>query len=528
MVTIKTYITTKRRSSTATPTSKPALFTLKETIQVEIKDESNVLAPSILIKRGGHDGSNYVEVFGRFYWVRDFVLVRANLLQLNCVVDPLGSYRGHIGQTQAFVLYDSTANSEIPDRRLGVKTTPTVSSSQAAMPWSFVLSTGTNFIAVAGNGKNTESAGSTGVYAISNAGLSDLGFQIEDLEDAFTDMAIAYNNNYDAWIQAAQNEFDGIISDPTRAIPHAIVGFSYIERALMGAVKTFFIDGLINVWKSVVKLFNGGDAMKNVRAAYWLPFDIQGGTSYAKLALGGFVEYITGGVRKITDPIISDSVTVSIPWQFSDWRNVACTEIQVFIPLIGTISIPASAVKGQSSITIYCSLNIYSGLFSVKLVSNGVVLGTFGADCRMPIMVGDSNVNAAAIVNSIAAGAAAIATGGSSAATATLIGSAVASGFESLVPINTTVGGIGGGAGSSLGANIWCTTICHDTSQAPSTLLPVIGTPTHQLKTLSSISGYIQTSGAQLNMTAVTGESNPTEGEITEVNRLLDSGIYYE
>lgn len=528
MVTIKTYITTKRKSSTATPTSKPALFTLKETIQVEIKDESNVLAPSFLIKRGGHDGSNYVEVFGRFYWVRDFVLVRANLLQLNCVVDPLGSYRGHIGQTQAFVLYDSTANSEIPDRRLGVKTTPTVSSSQSAMPWDFVVGSGTNFIAIAGNGKNTDSAGSTGVYAISNAGLSDLGFQIEDLEEAFTDMAIAYNNNYDAWIQAAQNEFDGIISDPTRAIPHAIVGFSYIERALMGAVKTFFIDGLINVWKSVVKLFNGGDAMKNVRAAYWLPFGDITGTYYDKLALGGFVEYITGGVNKITNPIKATTVNVSIPWQFSDWRNVACTEIQVFIPLIGTISIPASAVKGQSSITIYCSLNIYSGLFSVKLVCNGVVLGTFGADCRMPIMVGDSNVNAAAIVNSIAAGAAAIATGGSSAATATLIGSAVASGFESLVPINTTVGGIGGGAGSSLGANIWCTTICHDTSQAPSTLLQIIGTPTHQLKTLSSISGYIQTSGAQLNMTAVTGESNPTEGEITEVNRMLDSGIYYE
>ena len=208
---------------------------------------------------------------------------------------------------------------------------------------------------------------------------------------------------------------------------------------------------------------------------------------------------------------------------------MACTEIQVFIPLIGTVSVPASAVKGQGSITIYCSLNIYSGLFSVKLVSGGVVLGTFGADCRMPIMVGDSNVNVGAIVNSIAAGAAAIATGGSSAvATASLVGSAVASGFESLVPVNTTVGGIGGGAGSSLGANIWCTTICHDTSQTPSTLLPVIGTPTHQLKTLSNISGYIQTSGAQLNMSAVTGEANPTEGEITEVNKMLDSGIYYE
>ena len=529
---IKTYITTKRRFSTATPASKPAMFTVKSTLTVNLKDESNILSPSFLLNVNGHDGSNYVEAFGRFYWVRDVVCVRANLFQLNCVVDVLASYRGRILQTRAFVLYASIVNTEIPDRRLAVKTTPTVSTSQAAMPWSFVTGTGSNFVAVAGNGKNTDSAGSTGVYQISNAGLSDLGFQINDLEEAFTDMANAYATNYDAWMQAAQTEFDGIVSDPTRAIPHAIVGASYVEKALMGAIKTFFIDGLVNVWKSVVKLFNGGDAMKNVRAAYWLPFAVTNSTTpYSKLALGGFVEDITGGVNKITDPIQSTTVDVAIPWQFSDWRNVACTEIQLYIPLIGTISVPASAVKGHSTITIYCSLNLYSGLFSVKLVCGGVCLGTFGTDCRMPIMVGDSNVNIGAIINTVAAGAAAIATGGTSAAaTASLIGSAVASGFESLVPVNTTVGGIGGGAGNSLGANIWCTTICHGTSQEPSALLSYIGTPTNQLKTLSSLNAnsYCQTLNAHLNTAAVAGESYPTESEIAQVEQLLDSGVYLE
>lgn len=528
MVTIKTYIATKRRNSTGSPTSLVGSFTLKETLSVELKDESNILEPSFLLKKQGHDGSNYVEAFGRYYWVKDFVMVRANLLQLNCVVDPLGSYRAHIGNTNVFALYDGNANTEIPDKRLAVKSTPTISSSQANMPWNFIIGTGTNLIAVAGNGKNTDSAGSTGVYVITQAGLSDLGFQIDDLEDAFTDMAMAYNTNYDAWMIAAQNEFDGIVSDPTRAIPHAIVGASYVEKALMGAIKTFFIDGLINVWKSIVKLFNGGDALKNVRAAYWLPFGDITGTSYVKLALGGFVEYITGGVQKITDPIKATSVSVSIPWQFSDWRNVSNTEIQVFIPLIGTISIPASAVKGQSSITIYCSLNIYSGMFSVKLVCGGVVLGTFGTDCRMPIMVGDSNVNVGAIVNTIASGAAAIASGGSSAATAALIGSAVASGFESLVPVNTTVGGIGGGAGNSLGGQIWCTTICHDTSQQPSAVRPTIGTPAHILEKCSSAGGYVQALNAQLDMTPQTGESTPTEGEILQVNNWLNTGVYIE
>lgn len=528
-MTIKLYKTTKRRNSTATPTSAANKFELTATKTVNLKDESNVLSPSFLLEAQGHDGSNYVEAFGRFYWVKDVVIVRRNLIQLNCIIDVLGSYRGHIRNTQAFVLYDSTANSEIPDGRLAIKTTPTFSSNQSAMPWSFVIGTGTNFICVAGNGKNTDGAGSTGVYRITQAGLSDLGFQSEDLEEAFDDMNTAYQLNYDAWMQAAQNEFDGIVTDPTRAIPHAIVGFSYVEKALMGAIKTFFIDGLVNVWKSVVKLFNGGDALKNIRNAYWLPFVITGGTAFTKLALGGYVENITGGVNKITDPIIADSVSVPIPWQFSDWRNVSCTEIQIYIPLIGNISIPASAVKGQSAITVYCSLNIYSGLFSVRLTCGGATLGTFGADCRMPIMIGDSNVNVGAIVNTIAAGAMAIASGGASMATqAALIGATAASGAESLKPINTTVGGIGGGAGSSLGANIICTTICHGTSQEPSVLLPVIGTPTSQLKTLSTISGYCQTMAAHMNTTAVVGESFPTADEVEEADRLMDSGIYIE
>ena len=527
-MTIKLYRTTKRRNSTATPTSKPALFELRTTLtDVRMKDESNVLTPSFLLNMQGHDGSNFVEAFGRFYWVRDVVLVRTNLIQINCIIDVLGSYRGHILNTQAFVLYDSTANTEIPDRRLAVKTTATYSSNLATMPWDFVSGSGTNFIAVSGNGKNSDSAGSTGVYTITGAGLSDLGFQIDDLIEDVENQATAYSTGYDQAMQDAQTEFAGIMTDPTRSVEHAIVGVGHFIGAIAFGLKAFFIDGLKNVWKSTVKLLTGGDALKNIRAAYWLPFVITSGTSFSKLALGGFVETITGGVKKITDPIFSDNTSIPIPWQFSDWRNVACTEIQLYIPLIGNISIPASAVKGHSTIQLYFSLNTYSGLFSVRIkCGTETTLGTFGVDCRMPIMVGDSNVNTGAVLNTIAAGATAIATGGATAVAA--LGSAVASGFESLVPINTTVGGIGGGAANSLGSSIQCTTICHGTSQEPSALLPVIGTPTNQLKTLSAISGYCQTMDAHMNMAAVTGESWPTEGEVSEVDRFLNTGVYIE
>jgi len=529
IMTIKLYRTTKRRNSTATPTSKPALFELRTTLtDVRMKDESNVLTPSFLLNMQGHDGSNFIEAFGRFYWVRDVVLVRANLIQINCIIDVLGSYRGHILNTQAFVLFDSTANSELPDRRLGVKTSATYSTATADMPWNFASGLGTNLICVAGNGKNTDGAGSTGVYAITRSGIDDLGFQIQDLLEEVNDQAEAYGQVYDDYVQQAQSELAAIVTDPQRMIPHAIVGIGYFNAAIAYGFKAFFIEGLKNLWQAIVKLFTGGDALKNIRAAYWLPFIVpKDGMPYvSKLALGGFVEEIQGGLNKMIQPIYPQTATVSIPWQFTDWRNVACTEIQLYIPLIGNISIPASAVKGHNSLTLYFSLNIYSGLFSVRIMCGDATLGTFGVDSKMPIMIGDSNVNAGAVLNTIAAGAAAIATSGAAAIAAT--GAAIASGFESLTPVNTTVGGIGGGAGNSLGSTIQCTTIAHGTSQEPSALLPIIGTPTNQLKTLSNISGYCQTMDAHMNMAAVTGESWPTEGEVTEVDNYLNSGVYIE
>ena len=292
-------------------------------------------------------------------------------------------------------------------------------------------------------------------------------------------------------------------------------------------------------------IFTGGKALDNIKAAYWLPFTIDDGDPVSSVALGGWVEQITGGAKKIKTAIKGENVTVSIPWQYSDWRNVSNTEIQLFIPLIGVINIPASAVKGQSTITIMCSLNLFSGNFSVKVRCGNVVLGTYGTNCASQVLIGNSNVNMSAVTNTIvsavATGASALtgnvvgAVGGASAMIASGFESlvpinttaAIATGFESLTPINTSVGGIGGGTGNSLGHQIWCNTICHNTSDTPSDLLPIIGTPTNVLKTLSG-TGFCQTMQAHMSMNAVTGESYPTEAEVELVNNALNSGVFLE
>ena len=89
------------------------------------------------------------------------------------------------------------------------------------------------------------------------------------------------------------------------------------------------------------------------------------------------------------------------------------------------------------------------------------------------------------------------------------------------------VGGIGGGAGNQLGIVIVCTTICHNTSDNPSDLLPIIGTPTNVLKALTG-SGFCQCMQAHMSMNAVTGESYPTESEVQQVNSALNTGVFLE
>lgn len=517
---IDLWRTTKRENSTATPVSQPGWFTNHVQKEVYLKEETDVLNPTFILKIPGHDGQNYAWAFGRYYWVKQIRILANNLFALDCTIDPLGSYRGHIRNTQAYVLYDSTPNTEIPDRRLGVRTTPTMSQATAQMPWGFASGQGTKFVAIDGDGQNSDGASATGVYTMTDAAIDDLGFDFaDDFVSTFVNTAL-----YDSLGQGIGSWWDNYQATLNDSSLNPITNvINQIFLVVLGIIA--LVNGLVTALKG---WFTSGDCLKHIKAAYWLPFDCSDeGTSVSKIALGGWIENISA--KKITSPFKTTVVNVGIPWQYSDWRNVSNTEIQLFIPLIGNINIPASAVKGHNNITVRMNLNMYSGAFSVRIQCGDATLGSFGSNCQMPIMIGSSNANAPAIVNTIAAGAtiaAGIATGGATIA-ATGVASAIATGFESLTPINTSVGGIGGGAGNQLGILVVCTTICHNTSDNPADLLPIIGTPTNVLKTLSG-SGFCQTMQAHMNMQAVQGESYPTSAEVDMVDRALDSGVFLE
>lgn len=501
--------------------STKAAPSVLDTLTCTLKDNCSFIQPVLRISASTLPTFNYFKFENRYYWLTNLISLANNLWEIHGTVDVLTTFSGHILNTQAFVLYDSTPNTQIPDDRLAIETDCTAYTATAAMPWNFDSGAGTYIIATTGNTDEIDLISltdvpdnrvGTGVYTIPQNQLKKLGFDMSDWVTAFTSIYNVYN------IQKSiiNSTYFTPGPDIVENISNYLAGFAKSVGNGFDYVTKFF------------RLFAGNilgssSALSNIKASYWLPFELPSGAiddpaanDKTHLALGNYTDIILG-LKEVVKPVIT-SVTqsVSIPWQFTDWRNVSCTEVMLYIPLIGCINIPSEVVKGNNTIEIKIALNIYSGAMAVEVMCGGATIGTYGTNTSMPILIGDSNANIAGVVNTIG-----------SAVTKNYMGAAV-NGLQSFNEMVSSVGGIGGGAGTGLSDSIICICRVHDTSQSPSALLPVIGTPTRELKALTTSLGYCQCLNAQVNNTAISGEPYPTQTEIEMINNYLNSGVYLE
>lgn len=512
MIDVYFYNITKRLNSTATPTATG------DKIECVFKENTSLLNPVLKLRLSSKPDYNYFKIYDRYYWISDITSLNKDLWQIAGRVDVLGTYKGHIQNTSAFVLYDSTANTQIPDGRLAVETDVNTNTASATMPWSFASGTGSYLIATTGckdsfswNDGNyysqTDTREGTGVYVIPYSSLQQLGFDVADITSDLGDFYTDYNTDITS---------DLVIMNQTTSDMIERLGNVTKGMALM---LKHTLQYTFNFWKLIAEnVIGGGDALSNIKSAYWLPFVIPGTattTCTRPLALGTYKDYVSG-LERVDDAIITSLwIDVSIPWEYNDWRNASCSEVMVYIPMIGCINIPSDVVKGHNTIQVRIALNLYSGAMSAEIRCDGGALGTYGANVGMPYLIGDSNANIASISNTI-----------TNAVSQNYVG-AVLNGLNSFGEMATSVGGIGGGAGAGLTSDIVCIVRYHETSQEPSALIGTIGTPTNQLKTLNG-SGYCQTMNAQVNCGAITGEPNPSQTEIEMINSYLNTGVYLE
>ena len=474
MATLTTWTFSKRHNSTAIPA------TLGSDHDVNLKGGCDILAPVFVLQISGTPTFNYCKFQGRYYFVTGIKSVRQDLCEISARVDVLGTFKSAITGSSQYVLYYTHANTEIADRRLTPKTTQTTSEETGS--FGFLGKNHCFILTVIGEDE-------TASFAVTPS-------QIRDLYGTGTG---SYIDRYESSIN------DLMINAP-------------VTGATVQDVIIDFARWICDYLKTSAGAFNyAGTVSENIKSCIILPVAAGaiGGTPNVNIKVGAILTGVDA--FRISDRYITDSATVAIPWQATDWRRLdPYHEIYLYIPALGLISLSASDLIDETSLTVNVTMDTLSGdaIFEVKSSTKCVYYAN--TNLATGYALGSSQTNPAGAMNAIL-GVAGAALGNPAAALGGALGVA-----NSLKPTPTCIGANSGGAILGIGADvIHCYTIFHDTNVSPSSISAIKGTPYNGVLNLQNITGYVQCMDA-----SVSGSMTDTERE--EINNLLNGGIYIE
>lgn len=483
----------KRNNSTKVPVDSTGTV-----FDVTLKQPCSYEEPVLTLSNSGFS-YNYAKFEGSYYFVTDVVSFRANLWEVHLKKDVLASYRMAILSQSAYVLYDATGNSNIVDNRLAVTTIPTVDSASVAFP-GVDATIGRYILTVVGQNSCIPWAIP---YRMNPASVIN---------------SIYYQNVYNS-IDEQANPWSDSSTDYVTAIQE--------QSSLIDKIYAWAVPFQKKAWTQSI---SSGDALSAVRSCIWLPFDFSTDSSdNGIIYLGNYdTGYAATKMGTPSNPAVKTlpTVTVNIPWQFSDFRrNSPYTELYLYIPFIGVVQLSASSLIGAASLSVTAALNVLSGDMSVKVSCGSQTIGTYGANVAVSVPIGSTAVpmgkEQTVLLSSLAATGIAAATGNAMAFGAAALAGIVANSTVGLSGHPTSIGGLSGGAGSGLLTNVVCFSVCHDTVVTPSSVAATIGRPSYAVKTLSTLSGYCQTAEFSL-------DAAGSDRDRAEVNSLMNSGVFIE
>lgn len=479
----------KRKNSTKQPTGAADY----SSSSVYLKDGTSLEQPVFIINSDDFT-YNYAQFEGIYYFVDDIVSIKKSLIEVHCSKDHLATYKAAIQASSQFVLYYTHTNTEISDKRLSTKTTKNIAIETGSFD---VLGngTGSNYAVIV----NTIGEGACDSYALSQASARTL---LSDLDNWF--------DNTGSYATGG-SDIETDLNDPV---------FSWLS--VEDSIKSFLQETLF-FWK---QWFATGKVADNLRSAYVLPLPVSAISGNPdNVRLGQYKSGTTG--TRVYDRIFSDGCDVSIPWQsMTDWRrNSPYMELYLYIPYVGLIALSASDLIGDTSIHVSVSIDVTCGdaIFTVYTGTNRFI-GQYTANMGAPFAIGSSNTPITSQVNTLVgasvAGAAAIASGGTTAALAAFTGGTLSLAND-IGGQPSCIGSNMGGAVLGLTDQVVCYSVFHDTTVTPSSVSAVKGTPFNGVMSLSGISGYVQTAGASVDMPAFGNDKDI-------VNNYLNGGIYIE
>lgn len=470
MATAKLYKFNKRRNSTKQISNETAT-----TINVQLKSGTSLISPTFILENSGVFDYNYIDYENRFYYVTDVVSVNNNLWEVSCIEDYLGTWKTDIGRTSAIILYATGGANRIIDSRLGVTTNPQISHAQA----------GINGFTITDSNQGTIIISVTGVGSFGNYLMQD-STQVDQLLDAY------------------QNYFDTITT------------WTDAAEAIKTACNQFLYGG------------SAGNCLKNAISVPIFPGSSGWLGQAEEIVLGKYPTGLYG--YKVEVPTISGSCSVSIPWRTINWRRTSpYTKVYLYLPLIGTLTIPSGEIMDSESLNVLYGVNMCSGEVSAQVKAGNRIIATGSASCGMAVTYGSSNVSGGKIASAISVGVGAVgavAAGVVSGGAATLaLGGGLASSAAGLLSAlggeSGGAGGLGGGATNVLDKVVHCWCITRDTTETSSNMDSILGKPVMAKHKISEYSGYVQTD-------AICISGNMLDSEKRAIEEMCNRGIYYE
>lgn len=463
-------------------------LTMSASHECTFKNGCSMLNPTLLLELETSTFPNYTafKIENRYYNITDVRSVRNNLFEVSGEVDVLATYKANILATTAYVIYDSTNNTELPDNRLPMKTSKSVDVATAACP--FVPDGGCFILSLTG------SHGTTGVYKVSE---NQLGALIDDISEIWDN----FFNYPDAPDKPDVPDYtDDFLENISLAVRYWADDFMWYVEYIKQAICQFF---------------GSGNIAENIRECKYIPFNV-GTTSGGNIIyLGTFETQQTLG--KLNTETVHRTTSVAIPWQASDYRRRSpYTEIYLYLPYIGMVKLSSENLVGQSSLSVSYTLALRDGSLIVTVSSGGEIIGQYSGNVGASVPVGVSNINLPKAAQSVISGV-------TSAVNKNIgqVGMAAIDFGESITPNFSCVGGLDGIAAIATNQNITCYTVFHDTIVAPNSELQTIGSPTMSPKSLATLTNYVQTMSASV-------DGAMTTDERTKLNNLLDAGIFIE
>ena len=488
----------KRKNSTLQPTAAQ----VANGFNVLFKTPTSLDNPTITLTYSGDFDYNYAKYGNNYYFVTDKKSIHNDMWEISLELDPLATHKADIIASTQFVSYSASValSPDLVDTRIPIRKNALVHTDSAAI--SILDNDGFYVLSVVG--KN-----SAATYRVNLTNVADILAEISNWEN---DSITVAESKIDPQSISTTDFGDAItaLNDTLASLGEAMINTGFVGNAYAAAPSC-------------------------IRSCIWVPFAYALYDGSDHIYLGNFDTHVQA--RKLSTKPTTGTSSLTIPWQYTDWRRAQCENVYLYLPLVGTVALSTDDLVSESSLTINWSATATDGVICYEVLAGSQIIGTYGGNCSANYPIGVSQqASTGEIVNSIMAGAEKVVSTGVQASSslnpaawavgAAGIGMDVANTAWDVINISNTrhnscVGGIGGGAGSGLDLSAKVFVVTHSSHIEPQDVRATLGVPVMAPMALNNLTGYCQCANAHV---AAAADS----AILSQIDAYMNSGFYIE